>query len=442
MQSFGSLRLEEQKMEIKHVNVDDLVPNESNPRSITEEELAKLMRSIKEFGFKEPVIVNTYSGRENVIVGGHQRIKAVQELKGQLGNKIAALEIDLQTAEPEEKESLKSFIEEMKSLNQGLVPVTYVSLPKVKEEMFNIALNKISGEWDDTKLLELLTELKDHTEDLTLSGFDDKELLALLKEEDKEVTEDETVTVEAYDRLKNKTKIKPGNIFALGNHVLMCGDSTSAQDVSILMNDEKADLVLTDPPFGNNLGYGRGQLGERKILNDENIEILSKINEPVTQYTKDNAHILIWIQWRTFAELTKHIHHKLRTVVVWDKNQAGLSGGGFAEQHEWLCVFTKGSAKQTEYSGNVWRCSRENNFEGRAPHPHIKPQEVLTKAINLCSAPKNVVLDLFGGSGSTLIACEQTERKCHMMELDPVYCAIIIERWEKFTGEKAILLSK
>lgn len=204
----------------------------------------------------------------------------------------------------------------------------------------------------------------------------------------------------------------------------------------------KADMIFTDPPFGNNLGYGRGQLGERRIANDEDTSILYNFFHPMDSALKNDTHCLVWIQWRTFSELEKAFEkYKLRTVVIWDKMQAGLSGGGFAEQYEMLCVFIKGKATQNKYSGNVWQVPRVHANREDMPHPHQKPIEVLSRGLELCSKEGDLVLDLFGGSGSTMMACEQLNRRCYMMELDPHYCDVIIARWEKLTGKKAELIN-
>lgn len=237
------------------------------------------------------------------------------------------------------------------------------------------------------------------------------------------------------------TICKEGDVWQLGEHRLMCGDSTKAEDVARLMDGQKADLCFTDPPFGNDLGYGRGQLGERRIANDEDTDILYHAFSTIDEALKNNTHCLVWIQWRTFSELEKAFNkYKLRTVVVWDKMQAGLSGGGFAEQYEMCCVFIKGHATQNHYSGNIWQVPRIHAKRENMPHPHQKPIEVLAKGFDMCSKQGDIVLDLFGGSGSTLIAAEQLGRKCYMMELDPHYCDVIIARWEKLTGQKAIKL--
>lgn len=237
------------------------------------------------------------------------------------------------------------------------------------------------------------------------------------------------------------TICQEGDVWQLGEHRLMCGDSTKAEDVERLMNGEKADMCFTDPPFGNDLGYGRGQLGERRIANDEDTDILYDAFGTIDEALKNNTHCLVWIQWRTFSELEKAFNkYKLRTVVIWDKMQAGLAGGGFAEQYEMCCVFIKGRATQNHYSGNIWQVPRIHAKRENMPHPHQKPIEVLSKGFDMCSKQGDIILDLFGGSGSTLIAAEQLGRKCYMMEIDPHYCDVIIARWEKLTGQKAVKL--
>lgn len=229
------------------------------------------------------------------------------------------------------------------------------------------------------------------------------------------------------------TCVRRGDRWRVGRHHLMCGDSAS-DDVALLMAGQKADLCLSDPPFGNNMAYGRNELGEQRIKGDADTELLFKFFAPLDAVMKDNTHSLIWIQWRTFSELVAAFSkYKLRTVVIWDKMQPGL-GAGFTEQYEMLCVFIKGDAKQNHFSGNVWQVPRVSCKRTERLHPHRKPVEVLTRALDMCSKPGDVVLDLFGGSGSTLIACEQFDRQCYMMELDEHYASVILDRYINFTG--------
>ena len=219
----------------------------------------------------------------------------------------------------------------------------------------------------------------------------------------------------------------------------MCGDSTSIDDVEKLMDGNKIDLVLTDPPYGNGESgkYGRGRLGVRTILNDENLDCF---NDFISIMPCDK--IIYFLQWRTLAESLQKVTEKglkINTVGVWDKKNAGLNGsGGISEQ--WEAIVFAGDIKYKKFGGNVFNVAREQHKRSESLHPHMKPQELLKQIFDFVDGAENV-LDLFGGSGSTLIACEQLGRNCFMMELDPHYVDVIIARWEQFTGKKAVLLN-
>ena len=394
----NSLKLSADK--IVMLPVSEVRPYDKNPRK-NADAVKFVKASIEQFGFKVPIIVDS----NRVIVCGHTRLLAA------------------------------------KSLGMSEVPCIMADdLTDDQIRAFRLADNKVSefAEWDMDLLGGELGELADISDiDMGDFGFDLSEFDNIgLNDEDTEVVEDEVPE-------EVEPVCKKGEIWLLGEHRLMCGDSTSADDVAKLMNGEKADGVLTDPPFGNDLGYGRGQLGERYIANDSDTKVLSSFFAPLDSVLKNNTHCLVWIQWRTFSTLEKAFEkYKLRTVVIWDKMQPGLSGGGFAEQYEMMCVFIKGHATQNEYCGNVWQISREHDKRSESEHPHKKPIALLGKALNLCSHEGDIILDLFGGSGSTMIACEQLGRKCRMMELDPHYCTVIIARWEKLTGQKAVKLNE
>jgi DNA modification methylase len=382
-------------MKIETLPIKDLTPDPTNARQHDEKNLKAIQGSLKEFGQRKPIVL-TESG---VIVAGNGTVEAAKRL--------------------------------------GWTTIEAVRVPKDwtadQVKAFALADNRTAelANWDEQVMASQLLELDAAGFDIAEFGFE-----AVEPEVEKDIIEDEVP-----ESAPARTAL--GDIWILGRHRLMCGDSTDKATVLKLMDNSKADLVLTDPPFGNDLGYGRGQLGERYILNDRTTDVLERMFEPINASLKNNAHCLVWIQWRTFSVLEKAMSkYKLRTVVVWDKKQAGLSGGGFAEQYEMLCVFIKGKATQNAYSGNVWSISREHGKRSEIEHPHKKPIEVLNKALDLTSKPKNLILDLFGGSGSTLIACEQTDRTCYMMELDPKYCDVIIQRWENLTGQKAVLHSR
>jgi site-specific DNA-methyltransferase (adenine-specific) len=383
-------------MDIELVNIDDLDLDPRNARKHDAKNLKAIADSLEQFGQRKPIVV----WGKTVVAGN--------------GTMAAA-----------------------RTLGWTDIQVVYIpddwSADQVKA--YALADNRSAelAAWDEQVLASQLLELQEAEFDIELLGFE------LPVDELQDVVEDDLP-----EQVEPKSKL--GDVWKLGRHKLLCGDATDTGTVQKLMAGTKADLVLTDPPFGNGVtgsdSYGRGQLGARQILGDSNTQVLNSFFEPVDSVLKTNSHCLVWIQWRTFAELEKAFaNYKLRTVVVWDKKQAGLSGGGFAEQYEMLCVFIKGKATQNAYSGNVWSMSREHSNRSEMEHPHKKPIEVLVKALELTSQRKDNVLDLFGGSGSTLIACEQTNRTCFMMELDPKYVDVIIARWEKLTGLTAELIT-
>jgi len=382
-------------MIIETVLIDDLDLDPRNARKHDSKNLKAIADSLEQFGQRKPIVV----WGKTVVAGN--------------GTMVAARSL-------------------------GWTEITIARVPddwsSDQVKAYALADNRSAelAVWDEQVLTEQLKELELAEWDVEALGFD------ATVEPLQDVVEDEIP-----EQVEPKAKL--GNVWQLGRHRLVCGDATDIATVQKLMAGTKADLVLTDPPFGNGVtgsdSYGRGQLGARQILGDSNTQVLNSFFEPIDSVLKTNSHCLVWIQWRTFAELQKAFaNYNLRTVVVWDKKQAGLSGGGFAEQYEMLCVFIKGKATQNAYSGNVWSMSREHSNRSEMEHPHKKPIEVLVKAIELTSQRKDTVLDLFGGSGSTLIACEQTDRTCFMMELDPKYVDVIIARWEKLTGLTAELI--
>ena len=382
-------------MKIELVRIDDLDLDPKNARKHDAKNLKAIADSLEQFGQRKPIVV---WGR--TVVAGNGTMAAARSL--------GWTEISI-----------------------ARVPDSW-SADQVKA--YALADNRSAelAVWDEQVLASQLLELQEAEFDIELLGFE------LPVDELAEVVEDEIP-----EQVEPKSKL--GDVWQLGRHRLVCGDATDTATVQKLMAGNIANLVLTDPPFGNGVtgsdSYGRGQLGARQILGDSNTQVLNGFFKPVDTVLANNSHCLVWIQWRTFAELEKAFGaYKLRTVVVWDKKQAGLSGGGFAEQYEMLCVFIKGKATQNAYSGNVWSISREHSNRAEMEHPHKKPIEVLVKALELTSQRKQNVLDLFGGSGSTLIACEQTDRTCFMMELDPKYVDVIIARWEKLTGLTAELI--
>ena len=368
----------------------NITPYTKNAKKHPKKQVEQVAASIKEFGMNQPIVVD----KEGVIIVGHGRYEALQHLGWEIKD-----------------EWIKT-----------------VDLTEEQAKAYRLADNKLNeSDWDMDLVIE---ELKGLTEPLIdLTGFD-KDLIIEPDEKDDEVPE-----------LPEEPQSILGDLYELGEHRVLCGDSTDMDTVEKLMDGKKADMVFTDPPYGNNLGYGRGKLGERTIKSDETTEVVLASIPVVNSFLKDNSHYLLFTQWRTYAEIETQMKAeslKIRSVIVWDKKNAGLSGGGLAEQHEWLIVGIKGKATQRFYSGNVWSQSREMNKRSESLHPHMKPIELLSKGMDLCTESKTLVLETFLGSGSTLIAAEKTGRICYGMELNPKYCDVIVQRYVDYTGNAKI----
>lgn len=235
---------------------------------------------------------------------------------------------------------------------------------------------------------------------------------------------------------------KPGDLYELNGHRVFCADSKDPKTVEKLMNGETCNLVFLDPPYGNggtmaSQGYGRGELGRRKIKGDNTTaDAIAGCNNAFTTL-ENNSHFLCFIQWRTFGELEtalKNLGLKIRSVIIWDKKQPGL-GAGISEQYEMIIVGIKGKAVQRFFTGNVWQIARVAGTREENEHPHKKPVELIAKGLDLCIEKGKLVLELFLGSGTTLIACDQTERRCFGQELEPANCDNIVLRWLKYRQE-------
>jgi DNA modification methylase len=399
-------------MKIEKMKVSDLKYAPYNPRKIDDKELAKLKRSIAEFGYVEPIVWNERTG---FVVGGNQRLKALRELE----------------------------IEE--------ADVVVVDLDDAKEKALNVALNKISGEWDFIKLKDVLTDIDTGDFDIELTGFDLDEIENLITF-DKEPEEDNFDADAAIDEIE-EPKTKRGDIYLLGKHRLMCGDSTVKEDVEKLMDRKKADMVFTDPPYGVNyhsqtpsMYYGKGRKGKErdKIIGDENTEIYKKF----VPIMKENVVGPMYVFCGAGTEIDLLMVFRdnsliLINTLIWDKMRFGghALGANYKPRFE-MFYYVIGKNTDRLWAGKndeetLWQLKRDNKTEF---HTTQKPIALAMRAITNHTA--KLILDLFGGSGSTLIACEQLNRICYMMELDERYCDVIVRRWEEFTGKKAQLMRK
>ena len=373
-------------MKITKRKIKDLIRAEYNPRKITPVEEFDLRESLMRFGLVEPIIININKERKDIVIGGHQRLKIWEEL----GND----EIDC---------------------NQ-------IDLTLDKERELNIRLNKNGGSFDD----DLIKEYFDY-EELTEWGFTPDELF----EPDEKII-DGLIEDDEIPEVK-ESKVKLGDIWQLGEHRIMCGDSTNSDDVAKLMNGEKADMVFTDPPY--NVAFN-GRSGKFDVIKNDNLkndDFNTFINEFAnTLHTLEISIKYIWCNWKFYDVLKCKFN--FNACIVWAKNVFGL-GRGYRHQHE-FCLFEGKLDDGINNESDLWNISKDNKYV----HPTQKPTALAERAFNNHQNALNV-LDLFLGSGSTLIAAEKLKRKCYGMELDEKYCDVIIERWEQFTGKKAEKIS-
>lgn len=387
-------------MLIEKKNVAELLPAEYNPRKNLKPgdvEYEKLKRSITEFVYVELVIWNQTTGR---VVGGHQRLKVLQDM--------GMTEIDCVIIEVSEE----------------------------KEKALNIALNKISGDWDTDKLALLITDLQGSDFDVSLTGFEPAEIDALFKDDIKDAVKDDDFDVEA--ELKKPTITKFGDIWTLGNHRLICGDSTKAETLELLMCGKKANLVVTDPPY--NVNY-EGSVGKIKNDNMENTafyEFLLAAFQNAEKVMTEDASIYVFhadTEGLNFRKAFVDAGFYLSGTCIWKKQSLVLGRSPYQWQHEPVLFGWKKKGKHQWYTGRkestIWEFDKPKK---NGDHPTMKPIPLIAYPIMNSSMSNCIVLDLFGGSGSTLIACEQTNRVCRMVELDEKFCDVIVKRYIEQVG--------
>lgn len=394
-------------MQIIEMNIDDVIPYANNPRKNDGEAVDRVASSIKEYGFKSPIIVD----KDNVVIAGHTRLKAAHKLK-------------LDT-----------------------VPVIKADdLTPAQIKSYRIADNKVAeySTWDNELLSIEFEKLQELDFDLDLTGFEDFEIESLLNEdENEEVTEDDFEF-----ELPKEPKSKHGELYRLGNHYLMCGDSTSIEDVEKLTNGVKIDMLITDPPY--NVAYEGGTKDKLTIKND-NMEseqfraFLTSAFYAADTVMKNGAVFYIWhadSEGYNFRGACKDVEWKVRQCLIWNKNSMVLGRQDYQWKHEPCLYGWKGGAS------HLWASDRKQTtileFEKplrNSEHPTMKPIALFDYQIKNNTKQEDTVLDLFAGSGTTLIACEQNGRISFNMELDPKYVDVIIDRWENFTGRKAVLVN-
>jgi DNA modification methylase len=419
-----------QQLSIQHVAIKQLKPAAYNPRKISDKSFADLLESLRRYEMVDPLIVNSSEERKNIIIGGHQRYRAAKEL------------------------------------GYTTVPVVYVELNEARERELNLRLNRNTGEFD----LELL---KDFDIDLLLDvGFDDSDLADIWN--DALETDDDDFDIKKAVKEATETDIKPGDLFQLGKHRLICGSSTDSEVIKRLVGELKPTMFYSDPPYNIGLDYNKGvglkagyggKTDDNKSDGEYEIFLGDVLNAALPTLDA-NAHVFMYCD-QTYIGLLQALMAeyglKNRRVCLWIKNGFNVVPQvAFNKGYEPCVYATQGSPYLSDSSQNlteilnkdvaggnrtaddiidifdIWLAKREAGQDYK--HPTQKPITLHEKPLKRCTKVNDVVLDVFGGSGSTLIACEQMKRVALLSELEPVFCQVIIDRWETLTGEKAIKL--
>ena len=381
-------------------NTADLLPADYNPRKDLkpgDAEYEKLKRSIEQFGYVEPVIWNKTTGR---VVGGHQRLKVLMDM--------------------------------------GMTEVgcVVVEMDEDKEKALNIALNKISGDWDKDKLALLIADLQGADFDVSLTGFEPAEIDDLFKDTIKDGVKDDDFDVGA--ELEKPTMTKPGDIWTLGRHRLICGDSTKAETYDLLMGNTKANLVITDPPYNVNYEGSAGKIKNDNMADDAFYNFLLDAYTQMHSAMADDASIYVFhadTEGLNFRRAFADAGFYLSGCCIWKKQSLVLGRSPYQWQHEPCLYGWKKNGKHQWYTGRkettIWEFDKPKK---NGDHPTMKPIPLLAYPIMNSSMSNSVVLDPFGGSGSTLIACEQTDRICCTVELDEKFCDVIVKRYIEQVG--------
>lgn len=422
-------------MKLEKMLLSDLRPAGYNPRVDLVpgmDEYEALKSSLLEFGFVDPPIFNKQTGN---LVGGHQRVAVAKNL------------------------GLYDEIE-----------VSVVDLPLDKEKALNIALNKISGRWDEEKLAVLLKELSNHEIDLTGFSIDESEEIIsnfeYFQDTEKVIAED-NFDVNRFLENHPEPNAKRGYLWKLGQHYLLCGDATDPEDIEKLLQGNKADLVVTDPPYNVAVSSdsqelqksGRGEIMNDNMSDSDFNDFLSLVFYNYSEAMNPSAGIYVFhgsSYQREFENAMNAAGIVVRSQCIWVKNNATFGWSQYRWQHEPVFYAFKngeapswyGDRKQstvwqddllTDLPATVWRVDRDDVT--KYYHPTQKPMSLIAIPIRNSSKRGDTVLDFFGGSGSTLMTCERLDRVCFSLELDPIFCDVIIERWEQATGKKAELIS-
>lgn len=379
-------------------DIGELTPYARNARTHSDEQIAQIAASIKEFGFLAPVVI---SG-DNTILCGHGRFYAAQRL--------------------------------------GLKKIPCIKeehLTETQRRAYIIADNKLSlnAGWDDNLLAVEIADLQGENFDLSLTGFDEKEIADLFSSGEKSNAHEDNYDLTAA--LEKAAFVVRGDIWTVGRHRLMCGDATSSDDVSALMDGKKANLIVTDPPYGVSFTSSSGlKIQNDSIKGEEFYEFLKKSFDNMAAHLENGGAAYVFhadTEGLCFRRAFVDAGFHLAGVCIWVKNSLVLGRSDYQWQHEPVLYGFLKNGKHCWYSDRkqttIWNFDKPKRNEN---HPTSKPLDLLAYPICNSSQENAIVLDTFGGSGSTLMSCEQTNRICHTMELDPKYASVILRRYVEY----------
>ena len=394
-------------MEIKELPLKELKPAAYNPRKKLkkgDKEYEKIKQSLLKFGYVDPIIVN----EDLTVIGGHQRLTVLKDL-------------DYETAK-----------------------CVIVKLSKEDEKALNIALNKITGQWDDALLADLLLDLQESDFNLDLTSFEPPEIDNILSNvHDKELSEDE---FDVEEELKKPTVSRHGDIWQLGKHRVICGDSTKAETYKQLLDDRKANLVVTDPPYNVDVEETAGKILNDNMSDGDFYQFLLSMFTQVENHMEDDASIYVFradTEGLNFRKAFKEAGFYLSGCCIWKKNSLVLGRSPYQWQHEPCLYGWKKKGKHQWFSDRkqttIWEYDRPKSSKD---HPTMKPIQLMAYPIQNSSMRGTVVLDPFLGSGSTLIAADQTGRVCYGIELDEKFVDVIVKRYIEVTGDTEVTVQR
>ena len=394
-------------MEIKELPLKELKPAAYNPRKKLKKgnkEYEKIKQSLLKFGYVDPIIVN----EDLTVIGGHQRLTVLKDL-------------DYETAK-----------------------CVIVNLPKEDEKALNIALNKITGQWDEALLADLLLDLQESDFNLDLTGFEPPEIDDILSNvHDKELSEDE---FDVEEELKKPTVSRYGDIWRLGKHRVICGDSTKAETYKQLLDDRKANLVVTDPPYNVDVEETAGKILNDNMSDGDFYQFLLSMFTQVENHMETDASIYVFhadTEGLNFRKAFKDAGFYLSGCCIWKKNSLVLGRSPYQWQHEPCLYGWKKKGKHQWFSDRkqttIWEYDRPKSSKD---HPTMKPIQLMAYPIQNSSMRGTIVLDPFLGSGSTLIAADQTGRVCYGIELDEKFVDVIVKRYIEVTGDTEVTVQR